>query len=227
MAIQKLRDVIRPHAPKILVYGRSGTGKTTLIGSLPGRVLIVSAEAGLLSLRQFSEDDRFDVLEINRIEDLQEAFEVAASDAYDWVALDSASEIAEVLLATAKAATKDPRQAYGEIIDRMLSLLRDFRNLKCGVYITAKEEFTKDESTGRLMYSLSMPGSKLGPAVPYLFDEVFRLMVVDNREPDGKTVREHILQTAGDVGTVAKDRSGTLESFEAADLGAIVTKIIG
>lgn len=233
MKIKKLSQVLARHAPKIVVYGSSGSGKTTLIGSLPGRVLILSAEAGLLSLRLFADEDRFDVVEVKTIDDVREVFTLVSQPrtqhGYDWLALDSASEIAEVVLAAAKAKTKDPRQAYGEVIDRMTSLLRAFRDLPdIGVYVSAKESVAKDEATGRVSYGLSMPGAKLGEALPYLFDEVLRLVVVDRKEDDGSTVSERYLQTARDARSTAKDRSGALDApFEVADLGVVVEKISG
>ena len=50
MLKRSLKDAIESRATKYLVYGGSGVGKTTLIASLPGKILILSAESGLLSL---------------------------------------------------------------------------------------------------------------------------------------------------------------------------------
>lgn len=234
MQIKPLSQVLEDHAPKILVYGPSGAGKTTLIASLPGRVLILSAEAGLLSLAQCElDDDLFHVATVKTIDDVREAFSLVskprAQHGYDWVVLDSASEIAEVVLAHAKTQTKDPRQAYGEVIDKMGALLKSFRDLpEIGVYVSCKESVIKDEATGRVSFGVSMPGAKLGDAVPYLFDEVLRMVVIDRKDDDGTVVSERWLQTAKDARSVAKDRSGRLESpLEVADLGAIVSKIKG
>ena len=227
MKIIKLREAIRPHAPKLLVYGPSGIGKTTLIGSLPGRVLILSAEAGLLSLAFAVGDDRFEVAEIATVDDLvaSHKFLSTSSHGYDWVALDSVSEIAEVVLAHEKKKSADPRQAYGAVIDRVTAAMRAFRDLEIGVYFSAKQSTTKDDSTGKITHGIAMPGSKLGEAVPYLFDEVFRLVAIDEDAGDGKRVSTRYLQTAADSSSVAKDRSGALDPLEPADLGAIVAKI--
>ena len=36
---------------KLLVYGQAGAGKTFSTQTMPGRVLVISAEAGLLSIK--------------------------------------------------------------------------------------------------------------------------------------------------------------------------------
>lgn len=227
MQIVKLREAIRPHAPKVLVYGDSGIGKTALIGSLPGKVLIVSAESGLLSLSFAADDGRFDVVEVVTVDDLINVHKHLTSKGhgYDWVCLDSISEIAEVVLTAEKKKVTDPRQAYGAVIERVTAAMRAFRDLPIGVYFSAKLAKVKDDSTGRITYGISMPGAKLGDAVPYLFDEVFRLIAVDEVDPEGKRAAVRYLQTSGDARSIAKDRSGALDPLEPADLGAVVAKM--
>lgn len=207
-------------ASKILVYGASGAGKTTLVKTLVpmGKVLLLSAEAGLLSIRGVT---GIDVVKISTVADLREAYaHLAKSDhGYKWVALDSISEIAEVVLADAKATAKDPRQAYGTVLDECVRISRAFRDLPISVYFSCKEELTKSES-GALLYAPGFPGAKLGIAIPYLFDLVLRLQV---KSDEGKRVR--FLQAQPDGMSVAKDRSGKLADVEPADLGAIVGKM--
>ena len=148
MQIMKLREAIRPHAPKVLVYGDSGIGKTSLIGSLPGRVLIVSAESGLLSLSFAAGDDRFDVVEIVTVDDLINVHKhlTGKGHGYDWVCIDSISEIAEVVLTAEKKKVSDPRQAYGAVIERVTAAMRAFRDLPIGVYFSAKLAKVKQQA---------------------------------------------------------------------------------
>ncbi len=226
-AKKSLRDAVESRAPKILVYGGAGVGKTTLIASLTGKILIISAEAGLLSLA--GADIDADVVEVTNIEALRAVYgELRAGDhGYAWVVLDSVSEIGEVVLSAEKSKTKDPRAAYGALSDEMLKIMRAFRDLSCGVYFSAKLASTKDEATGRVSHGIGMPGAKLGEALPYLFDEVFRLIVVDEDDGQGGKVASRYLLTATDGKSVAKDRSGKLDALEPADLGHIVAKIAG
>jgi|TARA_R110000744_G_scaffold17537_1_gene47415 hypothetical protein len=205
---------------KMLVYGKSGMGKTKLCATAP-TPLILSAEAGLLSLRAYD----IPVLEINTTGDLTEAYnwirDSAEAKQFQTICLDSISEIAEVVLAHAKKQVKDPRQAYGELIEKMGATIRLFRDLKgFNVYMSAKEAYEKDES-GVMSYMPSMPGSKLGAGLPYYFDEVFHLSV--GKTPEG--VEYRYLRTQPDFNTIAKDRSGALDLIEAADLNNVITKI--
>lgn len=220
LKIKSLRDSVEGNGIKICVYGGAGVGKTSLIRTIPGKTLILSAESGLLSIA----DVDADVVEVTSLEDVRDAYKFLAQGEHDytWVALDSFSEICEVLLIEEKAKTKDPRQAYGAVIETGTALARAFRDLPLGVYFSAKAERQKDEATGRVSSVLSMPGAKLGNAIPYLFDEVFHLFVAQNKET-GEA--ERWLQTVGDQRADAKDRSGKLDQYEPADLSHIVAKI--
>mgnify|MGYP000253535725 CR=1 FL=1 len=75
----------------VLIYVASSMGKTSLLGGLKGKTLIISAEGGLLVLR----DKKIDVVEVSTMEEFGEVF-LALRDGelkYDNVAIDSLSEI--------------------------------------------------------------------------------------------------------------------------------------
>jgi hypothetical protein len=208
---------------KVLVYGDSGMGKTMLCATAPAPI-IISAESGLLSLRKYS----IPVIEIKTIDQLTEAYNWALQSAearqFGTFCIDSISEIGEVVLTNAKRQVKDPRQAYGELIEKMTMTIRAFRDLPGKhVYMAAKMEPMKDELTGVVRYGPSMPGSKLGPQLPYYFDEVFRLGM--NKSPQGESYR--FLQTQPDLQYTAKDRSGSLAAIESPDLNHVFAKILG
>ena len=82
---------------KLLVYGQAGAGKTTLTATLP-QPIVLSAEGGLLSIQ----DADLPFIEINSMATLMEAYkwltESAEAKDFKSVALDSISEIAEVVL---------------------------------------------------------------------------------------------------------------------------------
>lgn len=206
---------------KVLVYGQAGAGKTSLIKTLPSPV-VLSAEGGLLSIQ----DADLPFLEIGNMADLKEAYEWLISkegDAFKSVALDSISEIAEVVLNHEKKATKDPRQAYGAMQEQMADIIRAFRDLPGKhIYMSAKLEKTQDEM-GRVLYAPSMPGNKTGQSLPYFFDEVLALRV----EKDSEGATQRALMCDSDGLWLAKDRSGKLDGWEAPDLSAIIAKIGG
>jgi phage nucleotide-binding protein len=207
---------------KMLVYGQSGAGKTSLIRTLPSPI-ILSAEGGLLSIQ----DADLPFIEIVDMETLWEAYkwltQSQEASQFESIAIDSISEVAEVVLNAEKKATKDPRQAYGAMQEQMADIIRAFRDLPGRhVYMSAKLEKNQDEM-GRVLYAPSMPGNKTGQALPYLFDEVLALRV----ERDAEGVTKRALMCDSDGLWLAKDRSGKLDAWEAPDLGAIIAKIGG
>jgi AAA domain len=222
---------------KVLVYGGAGVGKTVLTATLPNPVLI-SAESGSLSLREsnlrrlFGNDQsicyNMPLINVQTVEDLRDAhmwcLQSAEAKNFQSIGLDSISEIGGVVLNNAKRLVKDPRQAYGELIEKMETLVRAFRDLPGkNVLVSAKMEPTKDELSGIVKYGPSMPGAKLGPKLPYFFDEVFRLGI----GKDTTTQQEfRFLQTQPDLQFEAKDRSGALSSAESPNLGYIFNKIL-
>lgn len=207
---------------KLLVHGPSGAGKTVLCATTAASAIIISAEAGLLSLRGHD----IPVVDVKTLQDVYDAYEyVAEGDGkvYDWVCLDSISEIAEVVLATEKKGSKDPRQAYGALADQMGDLIRAFRDLPGrNVYFSCKQERETDDK-GVTRYYPSLPGKRLTQGISYFFDEVFALHV----EKDEAGASHRYLQTQRDYAYEAKDRSGALDLYEEPDLGKIAAKIMG
>jgi phage nucleotide-binding protein len=221
MKLSTTKESARMTGVKVCVYGGPGAGKTRLCATTGGSPIIISAEGGLLSLR----DVELPVIEVGTMDEIREAYQFLADSAegaqFDWVCIDSISEIAEVVLAAEKRISKDPRQAYGALQDVMAGMIRSFRDLPRNVYMSAKMERTQDDN-GAALYSPSMPGAKLGQSLGFFFDELLCLRV--DADEQGKPVRW--LQTQPDPKRVAKDRSGCLDAAELPDLGAIAAKIL-
>ncbi len=223
---------------KICVHAGSGMGKTVLMATLPAPILI-SAESGLLSLRKPNLERIFGVghtaieydvkvIKVSDVTDLTAAHQWCLANAWTAgfrsVGVDSISEIMEVILANAKKGHKDPRKAYGDLMDEGIDIVRKFRDLPgLNVCVAAKMEATKDEVSGVTKYGPGAPGSKVGPALPYFFDEVFALRM--NKDVNGNDFR--YLQTQPDIQYEAKDRSGMLAPMEYPHLGAVIGKILG
>ena len=223
---------------KILCYGEAGVGKTVLLATLP-RPVLISAESGTLSL-QVQNLDRVwapigqpytrDIMTfvISTLQDLEDAYQWCIhpemQQHFDSIAIDSLSEVGEKILAHYKPLNNDPRKAYGEMQDEVLILIKKFRDIpNKHVYMSAKLGTDKDEGTGSRYFGPSMPGQKLGPQLPYLFDEVFRYAII----LDGQGGKTRVLQTSPDASYTAKDRSGHLAEFEYPHLGYIINKIKG
>lgn len=207
---------------KCLIYGGPGAGKTRLALTAPSP-LIISGEKGLLTLAQYN----LPYWQINSVQDLQQVhyFLRSSQEAkqFQTIFTDSGSDISEVILSNEKGKTKDPRKAYGEVLDQTIALIRDFRDIQGKhVVILAKQEYNKDELTGGMMYGPSFPGSKLGQQMPYFFDEVFQ--IARYKTPQGQAY--HALLTKQTNQFIAKDRSNRLDEYEPADLNHVFAKIL-
>lgn len=221
VTLTTVRGALARNGVKILVHGKAGVGKTRLCATMPATV-VLSAESGLLSLAKVAPN--LPVIPIATMDDLNDAYAWAESSAeakrFQSISLDSISDIAEAMLATCKKATKEPRKAYGEVQDNMMETMRLFRDLPGKhVYFSAKTEL-REVDEGLTRYLPSFPGKKLGPAAPYLFDEVFYYTFLEH---EGKEYR--VLRTQPDFQTEAKDRSGALSEIEEPDLGKLIQKI--
>lgn len=212
------------NALKMLVYGPSGVGKTSLAMTIKEPLLLISAEAGLLPLRH-SEIDVIDLTTVTkdkRIDMLAEAYTYLmtpeAQKKYKWIMIDSLSELSQNLVEKLQVEFPDRKDSlvlYGENAKRMRSIVKLFRDLPhYNVIFTALDETEKDDN-GMRFQTIQMIG-KISQQLPAYFDEVFYMTTIEG-------VRK--LVTGKSEKLVAKDRSGALEQFEPADLGLIVAKI--
>lgn len=210
---------------KCMIYGPSGVGKTPLLGTAPGPI-ILSAEKGLLSLKRCNPPVPY--IEIHTYAQLSEAFSwlLNSHEARQFYTpcLDSLSEIVEVLLEEEFRKNKDPRKAYGNMASEGIKLVRAFRDMPGrSCILIAKEEYIKDEGSGMMIYQPMMPGTKLGNQLPYFFDETFQMLV--GKDNTNQTYRA--LRTQRSFQHVARDRSGMLAEYEPANLTHVFKKILG
>ncbi len=220
--IRSLRKCVDDNGLKALVHGLAGSGKTVLCATTGAPTLIISSEKGLLSIRDAP--TYIKAVEIKSLVELDEVYDYlndsADSPDFEWVCLDSISDIAEAVLANEKAKNKDPRAAYGNLQDEVLKTLRKFRDLPhYNVLMTCKQERVSNDGVN--LFIPMMPGAKLSQQIPYLFDEVFALRV----EKDEEGTEYRVLQTSRDVRFEAKDRSGVLEMFEPPNMKKILAKV--
>lgn len=229
MAIQlKSTRSSAAQAIKALIYGESKGGKTYLVKSLhdrkPGSVLILTTEKGNLSLGDWD----IPSIDINSIEDFREAYEKITTDpaykAFERIALDSITDIAETCLSAEKRKLSDGRAAYGNTNDIIGDMVRKFRDIPDrDIYFIAQLDKVQDEK-GKLMYGPAMPGKTLTQQLPFWFDIVLALRVETGE--DGKPMR--VFQCESDGQWIAGNRGGKLAMWEyPADLAMIFDKIRG
>ena len=81
-------QLVEKQGAKLLVYGAAGAGKTKLCATAPGKVLVLSAEAGLLSIRDAKNVDAVELKEAAEVMEFHKALDTGELE-YDTVCLDS------------------------------------------------------------------------------------------------------------------------------------------
>ena len=218
---KKPQDVARATCIKMLIYGQPGVGKTLFCCTSGEKTLLISAEAGLLSIMGTKAD--VEVLEITSFDELVMIYQHLKNGTdFKTVCIDSISEVAEVVLAKELEASRHALKAYGEMATKVISMVRAFRDLPgYDIVFTAKQEKTQDDSN-RLLFGPSTPGSKVSAGLPYYVDLVGAMRI--DKDNEGNV--NHWLQCRGDGQYIAKDRSGRLDNFEEPNLKMIKNKIL-
>ena len=144
MNIINAKDIQHPHLT-VLIYGTPGMGKTTLLGNLKGRTLIVDVDKGTSVLTGC---ENVDVLRLS--ENFREVPELVkqltTSCPYDNVCLDSLSELERAILARLAStnSTGTPTlQDYGKVNSSLMNICRQLRNINANIFFTAWEQYTE------------------------------------------------------------------------------------
>lgn len=162
--ITSTKDMSLDYA-KVVLYGPPGSGKTTMGATFPS-VLFLSAESGLLSIR----DKAVDVWTINDWEDLEEAYSFLrkGDHGYKSVVIDSLTEVQKKLHEHIVRKFPGKRRDYedlmsqsdwGYAIDKLRKMCRAFRDLPMNVVFIAldqtdtseEESITKPALSGKTM----------------------------------------------------------------------------
>ena len=218
---------------KILVFAESSRGKTSLAKTVtnPKKILVISAESGLLSLAGSGIDyiditiDEKTKLPLDapaRINKLKEVYDfLARGSDYEWVMIDSLTEISQVMVTALQKEFPDRKDSlvlWGENAKRMRAIIKNFRDLpKYHVVMTALVDVDKDENNKR--YTVPDVAGGLKRELQAFFDEVFYLHVDENGNRN--------FVTYATPGMNCKDRSGKLDKMEPANLESILKKIKG
>lgn len=208
---------------KCLVYGKSGVGKTALLGTGSNeRTLILSAESGLLSLA----DKSIDVLAVTNWKHMIGAFMQLrlGNHKYSTICIDSLTEASDMLVKELEADAyygdaKNALKMWGEYNKRIISFIKSFRDLPdVNIIFTALAEDVNDG--GLLIKKPLIAGNKAQSLLASFFDEVMHLSI-------NESTGERELHTQPSSFFDAKDRSGKLLPIEQPDLTVIFDKIKG
>jgi phage nucleotide-binding protein len=197
----------------ILVYGESGVGKSTLLGTLPGKTLILDVEGGLKVIR--GREDVYRVKIPETLENLKSVFDaLCGSENIDFanVCLDSATELEKFMLIRLAGDSKSGMpslQDYGTCSFRMREYMRKLRDLRekgVNVIVTCLEmplELEQSDNTIRTRL-YPMLARKLAPEICGLFDIVARLEVSTKAGHEGL----RFLRLDGTENVIGKNRYG-------------------
>lgn len=216
---------------KSIVYGKPGTGKTPMLNSAP-RPVLLSVEPGLKSMANSS----IPTFEAHTIDKLEEFFKwffgSQEVNNFDTLAIDSASQIAEVSLLAKALKFKDGRQVYGEMGKQVGGWFNDLFFFPNKHIIAICKEGKEEIGTNMINEGGTIkvevitrlrpyfPGNELNVKIPHQYDEIFH---VDHRRIPGVGLVPAFL-TKGNDKINARDRSGKLNDIEEPNWANIIKK---
>lgn len=226
---------------KMLILGPTGSGKTSLIRTLPveedRRVLVISSELGSEVLRkrefQTAELDQSDILG-SLLEVLTALHQPDMKGDFDWIVLDSMTDIGEKYLAwciknpgefMTKNNKVDMLAIYGDLKLKMLNICRNFLAVPdCHKLMIAGSVQNNDGPLSKI--SMSMDG-RAKESLPFVFDEVYHIRVRAGNEP-GEVIRELVTNQDGIYHDAKSRMSGPSENplalYEEMDITFLINK---
>ena len=186
-----------------LVYGPPGIGKTSFLGALPGKTLIIDVDKGTSVLKG---NENVDIVRLTEdLKDLPELLkELGKKCDYANVCIDSLSELERGMLAFfGRRGTNDGvpgLQDYGRVNYKLVDYCRQYRALDANIVFTAWEDRREIVAPTGEKYTQLCPllRDKVVDNICGLCDVVGRVTVTKEGE------RVVILE--GSQGLVAKDR---------------------
>lgn len=188
-----------------LFYGPPGIGKTTAVGMLPGKTLIIDVDKGTSVLKG---NKNVDVVRLSEdLKDLPAVLkELGAKCPYDNICIDSLSELERGMLAYfGRVGNNDGvpgLQDYGRVNYKLVDYCRQYRALDANVIFTAWEDRREIIAPTGEKYTQICPllRDKVVDNVCGLCDMVGRVAVTKEGE--------RVILLEGSQGLVAKDRLG-------------------
>ena len=206
---------------KVLVYGKSGTGKTTFGCTFPNPY-VFDFDNGMLSQR--GKNVEYDVFDnYGAFEAKLQALERECK--YDTLVFDSVTTLQKYLMKHLLVLNrrKEPTlHEWGRLIDGLSELFMRIGKLPVHVVVTAHEQLLQDELTSEILVLPLIVGKKMPAQMPLWFDEVYRAQVAKSK--DGA---DYQLLTVADTRYTAKSRLACLSAVETPSFEAIMAKVRG
>jgi len=195
---------------KVLIYGKSGTGKTGWGCSFP-KPYVFDFDNGMLGQR--GKDIEYDVYSgPSAYQDLDLKLRMFESDCpFETLIFDSITTMQEARLnmLVQMSSRKTASQAeWGMLIIKLREFLDQVTKLDKNIVVITHEILVQDELIGEISYMPVIYGKKLPAQFPLFFDEVYRL--IGGKDTDDKA-SYHFLTSAG-TNYMAKSRLGYLDT---------------
>lgn len=218
--LKPLSQMAKRYGAKCIVYGSPGCGKTPIIVTAP-RPIVCVVEPGLLSARAkvFDSVPGFEADTAAKIKDFFKWIcESKEANAFDTIGLDSATQMAEIILKEEIKNNKDGRRAYGEMARTVKDIFDKLYYLESKhIYLIAKQG-EDDTIKKKKPY---FPGQELNVYVPHLFDEILQLGF---HQIPGQLQPIQSFRCKESFDAIVRDRSANLSEFEPPDLTHIFNK---
>lgn len=219
---------------KLCVYGKSGTGKTRLVGSFAklGPMLhMICSSNGTNEARSIKGTPNIDCVEVQKPQDLADLINLARDSKYRTLALDHVTGFSDCVLADILGVDKIPeqgswgmakREQYAQLGLQVKTYLRDLLDLPLNIILVGQERaFDLEEDAGEVLMpyvSVSATPAVAGwiaPAVDYMCQTFKRDEVrvtskkmgdklIESKERTGK--REFCLRVGPDSTYITKFR---------------------
>lgn len=165
------------------IYGKGGTGKTSLLGTMPGQGLILDipqVEGGTVVLKGRENIDVFSVEQWNHFQDVydglrQGVLSPTTNKPYTWVAIDTISAAQELAKRKAlrerqldSAPNQTSQQDWGKIGQLMSELFYQFGTLTQHVIFTSQERL-RESNDGSVEYQPAISPMSLDALHPPQF----------------------------------------------------------
>jgi len=187
---EQLKEEIKSgsYITRCMLYGRSGSGKSTMASTFPGKKGIIDTDSGAISYSSSKDCSIYTILEDSNISNMKpEAWldavkvlnELITDNTIKTIIIDSFTTLADACLKYILGTQNKTIQAasfvdWGRQMDLLTNFLfRAFSSRKNVIGIF-HEEMTKDELTGQTWCSILITG-KLSEKMPDYFDEVYHL----------------------------------------------------
>jgi phage nucleotide-binding protein len=215
MQILKASDLKNEHVTA-LIYGVPGSGKTSLLGTLPGKTLIIDVDRGTSVLARDKKadakkiDESIDVVRLDEdLSNLKNILDTLSTKCdYQNVCVDTLSEFVNGMLGYfGRKGTNDgvpSLQDYGRVNLKLLDYCRQFRALPANIVFTAWEEYAEVIASDGTKYTQIRPmiRGKVVDNVCGLCDIIGRISIGTKKGHEG----ERFVRLEGDLSIVAKDR---------------------